>query len=271
MIVNKIPVFIFMILCFLTSLQSALIDNLVSYWQFDDAGTIAYDSAPSHLYPGTLKPSESLPTWTTDKKTGTGALYFDGTDDYVEIAMPQQMKTLGELTISMWFKWEPGNVGTHQDLLSSTYSSNNQFWWRIKSDGTEYSMYTNNGNATLLSSVVPTSNAWHHTVFLYKDATKESKIYLDGNLVASSNSIEFPDSTNALFAIGRYIASGTNYFHGTIDEVGIWNRALSTDTNSEVLQLYNLGLAGQELPVPEPVNILLIFSGLLLTFFKIKR
>jgi hypothetical protein len=74
---------------------------------------------------------------------------------------------------------------------------------------------------------------WHHFVGTY-DPSIGTRVYLDGNLVGSNDpSGEITHSRKYSLNIGRY--SGGVYFKGKIDEVRIYNRALSAE---EVLTLY---------------------------------
>jgi hypothetical protein len=76
---------------------------------------------------------------------------------------------------------------------------------------------------------------WHHVVFTADNEQNFSRLYVDGvltdtNLGASGN------QSNALWNIGRKSISAFDGFCGKIDDIGIWNRAL---TQEEITNLYN--------------------------------
>jgi hypothetical protein len=87
------------------------------------------------------------------------------------------------------------------------------------------------------SSVSLKDNKWHNVVYVYSTSTGR-KIYLDNVLVANCSSISFlEDTTNRFFIAGQDYSRGAyNKFTGSIDEVRVYNRVLSS---SEISSLYN--------------------------------
>jgi hypothetical protein len=79
-----------------------------------------------------------------------------------------------------------------------------------------------------------TPEGWHHIAVVYTDGTR--KLYLDGINVAEDGRSGL-NVANAFFYIGRKHSSST-WFQGMIDEVEIYNRALS---HTEVLELIRDG------------------------------
>ncbi len=87
----------------------------------------------------------------------------------------------------------------------------------------------------LLSSVSLTAGVWSHVVFTY-DGTTES-LYVNGAL-AGSVTATGTLTTTASLKIGSTLNS-TSYFTGSVDELSIWSRSLSS---AETLQLYRRGV-----------------------------
>ena len=81
-----------------------------------------------------------------------------------------------------------------------------------------------------------TDNEWHHTSLIYDGA--KCKLYIDGAFNAEVN------ATGALNMSGSYTdrlligGTGFYYFHGLIDDVRIYNRALSSNEVSTIYNLY---------------------------------
>jgi uncharacterized protein (TIGR02145 family) len=73
--------------------------------------------------------------------------------------------------------------------------------------------------------------SWHHVVMSYNDTT--IRIYLDGQVVVNGP-ISFDLLFNGPFEFGRDNPYG-RYFYGDLDDIGLWDRALSTE---EVYQLF---------------------------------
>jgi hypothetical protein len=113
----------------------------------------------------------------------------------------------------------------------------------------------NNQNAAVVThNTTITLNVWHNVVFSYDGISL--KLFLDGNLVESiSTSLPINMSGNSGIAIGEsHAANGYwRYCDGKIDDVGIWNRAL---TEQEISNLYNgCQLSVNTQPLDQTINI----------------
>ena len=117
----------------------------------------------------------------------------------------------------------------------TTPSGNENFaiWTNGGADfGTRFSdsagtYYTSN------SGVTPTNNTWYHVVATYNGISLI--IYVNGT--AHSQAVTAVPHVGGDFQIGARGNSSLN-LNGKIDEVGVWNRALSS---TEVTTLYNSG------------------------------
>ena len=105
-------------------------------------------------------------------------------------------------------------------------------------------------NRTLTSGDL---NQWHHLTVIINSSTNASqwKCYLDGVDVGvqssdSSGTYANPGTTN--WTIGAYY-NNSYWFNGKMDEVRIYNRALSTQ---EVSDIYNDGGGVSPTPAPTP-------------------
>jgi hypothetical protein len=201
----------------------------ISHWKLDEgSGTIAYDSAGSN--DGTLV---NGPLWTPGQING--ALSFDGVNDYVRTA--NNIFTNAQLssgaTLSAWFKTGSTAYGFIADdegylLLGINYSTHpNKLLGTA--DGGEHIYY---------SSSDVNDNLWHHAAIVW-DGTNTAIVYLDG--VEESSEVSgppTPDRKDRPFTIGMH-ASISAYFDGIIDDVRVYDRALTAE---EVMQLYQAGL-----------------------------
>jgi len=90
------------------------------------------------------------------------------------------------------------------------------------------------------SASVLTANAWNHIVVtIGGTGTTDRKIYVNGVDVTASPSGTLTGQTCDQLYIGARNGA-SNFYGGRIDEVGVWNRVL---TSAEVTQLYNGGAA----------------------------
>ncbi len=206
-------------------------DGLLAYYRFDEgAGTSAAD-ASGNGNNGTLF---NGPVWTTGKINS--ALSFDGVNDYVEVPNSASINPVNFVTVSAWiYPTAPGQsndskiiVKRHQTLANDNYSlgftSGSRPEARIVIGGSMKSIY----------GPVLSLNAWHHLVGVYNGSTL--KLYVNGtevNSIAASGSLD--TSTYPLRIGTRAVDPVNRYFKGSIDEVRVYNRALS---EQEVQSLY---------------------------------
>lgn len=188
----------------------ALTDNLVSYWKLDESSGNAVDSVGSNTL------TNSNVTYATGK-INNGAVFNSTSDTLIGTSISNP------LSFSFWYNVTQGNSVTYLANASpdnTIQSKSSGFTWQIY-DGTSSRDFTTTvKNAT-----------WTHVVFVYNGTGY--LLYENGTYIetVTSNQISFDK-------IGR---SGSN-INGTIDEVGIWNRAL---TSGEVTELYNSGVGLQ--------------------------
>src|SRR3989344_904343 len=163
-----------------------------------------------------------------DGKVGSGALDFDGSNDYVDAGSSSSLRFhTGDFTVTGWIKSD-SLTGTR--TLGATYLDVNTGWF-FGTFNSKLGYYTNawkSANTTLVTG------QWYH-IGITVDASGNYIFYLNGNSDGSGAST-LPANTTESFKIGAYGASGgLGRFDGLIDEVRIYNRALSAD---EVMRLY---------------------------------
>jgi len=163
-----------------------------------------------------LKPRLSL---FFDEAVNSGlvnSLYsFDGNGDYLEIET--NIPSFNNYTISLWAK--PASSGTYEAMFSSYDNSNNGFQIDLESTRFHIRKASSSGGNILLSTA--DLGDWTFIAFTY-DGTN-SIGYINDNITVSD-----PGGTTEFnrFRIGRN-RSGSTYFSGAIDELKIYNRALT--------------------------------------------
>ncbi|MFA5099092.1 MAG: LamG domain-containing protein, partial [Candidatus Paceibacterota bacterium] len=202
--------------------------SLVGYWKFDEGtGTIAYDASGKGKN-GTF--SSSAPSWTTGK-IGNGALSFNGTSNYVNLTnLAVNTASGANNTVSFWMKWD----GTGSTAMPFSFSS----LYDLMINGSKFGFNTSCSD----SFGIPFSSAQYANVWVYITAifnnnnVSQSQIFLNGiQQVLSQSNTPCNKAATANSLVGAWV--GPSYhFPGLIDDVRIYNRALSV---TEILALYS--------------------------------
>jgi len=151
---------------------------------------------------------------------------FDGTDDWIQASSPLNGDT--DYTISIDFKGGVQSNGTYPRLLGFT-----SFETEIAVKGTTLSYY--NGATWQDSPEVVADNIWHNVTLIRENA--ENRLYLDGLLLSS---LAAPANLNFIgsVSVGSTSNGSGEFFNGLIDNVNIWDIALS---NEQVCDNINSG------------------------------
>ena len=217
--------------------------GLVGWWKLDEGtGTNAGDSSGQGNN-GTLSGS-TLPSWVPGK-IGPYALSFDGSSSYVSLGT----KTIGytNLTVAAWVKITGSTCvdGDYNGIVSKNGYNDFIICYQCGGSGEgttgQFGGYEGPSGPSVFSNVLINDGNWHHVVLTSDGAYENS--YVDGqfqNKEARSGNV--PD-TSAAITIGVY-SYLWQYFPGFIDDVRIYNRALS---EQDVLELYNQGLGGHQI------------------------
>jgi len=201
--------------------REAFDPSLIAHWPFDEVqGVIAYDDAGT--YDGTLVGG---PAWQPDVGIVDGALQFDGLDDYVETD-PILNPADGVFSVVAWIQaGAPGQV-----VISGAMGSN---WLMLDAEGrlmTELESPGRSSPGPLLSEASvtdPPEADWHWIGFVWDGSYRH--LYVDGVEVATDDAPlpVLEGSEGGLYlGAGSTLAPGT-FFSGLIDDVRIYNRAVS--------------------------------------------
>ena len=159
---------------------------------------------------------------------------FDGSNDYLEITDTDGLDVgTNDFTFSAWVYLSDAS----ENYILSKGDSTNHYGFRINGNRRiSYEFEVSNTNKTPTDDGTQlTLNQWHHVAVVF-DRDGSTYRYLDGvntgtNDVLSGNtgSLSTTDNLN----IGRKY-SGFHYFDGLIDEVAIWDTALSADDVAKI-------------------------------------
>ena len=168
-------------------------------------------------------------------KYGKGA-YFAGKDSYVEFEDSDDLDfDEDDFSISVWIKAEP--VSSWEAILEKRDTSNYKGYWinLNTTGGCRASAYDGSDQVIVRCGEEVDDNTWHHITAVY-DRDSNAKIYLDGLLKDSSSMTNVDSISNSeTLIIGARKQGPQMFFNGTIDEVKIYDKALTPD---EIYQDY---------------------------------
>jgi len=222
-----ISVVVLFVACVLTVPSYAKIDikTCVGMWLFnEDKGDTAADSS-GNKNDGKIMNGPKL----VDGKFGK-ALEFNGVDNYVQMISPDTARAAGQpMTAEARIYWK-GGAG-YQDIVTQREPHNWIFY--LHQDNHELSFH---GAAQYKSAYAMPKNEWKH-VAATVTADGIATVYVDGVVVHTNPNYVYNVSASSNLQIGA--AVGGEYFNGIIDDVAIFNVALTAD---DIKNIANNGL-----------------------------
>jgi len=199
---------------------------MAAYGFKEGSGTTVADSS-GNGNTGTINGA----TWTTAGRYGN-ALSFNGATSYVDLGIPASLKLTGSMTWSAWIFATANPVDDGQIVAKS---GNGDDGWQFKTSpdtgphtfGVVVAVSATS-HVTRYSNTTRALNTWYHVAGAYNAAARTLDVYVNGVLDngvlrGAVPAAQYDAAQNV--NIGR--RSGGYYFQGTIDEVRIYNRALS--------------------------------------------
>jgi len=200
------------------------VQGIVGFWHFDEpqwTGATSEVKDETGVNHGTAYGGA---TTTSDAKYGRAG-YFDGSNDYVEVSNNPTIDITDPISIEAWINVLSGTGG---HIVS-----------KKSDDGTQYVFYTISGflklygtSGNLAYNASVDDDQWHHVVGIIDGAN--SKMYFDGNSVQSGTVTSSNNPTADLYIGTCYTFDGACFYDGKIDELRIYNRAL-TPTEIQIL------------------------------------
>ncbi|HUX35523.1 MAG TPA: LamG domain-containing protein, partial [Candidatus Paceibacterota bacterium] len=218
-------------------------NGLVGYWKFDEGqGTSTQDSSGNGntgTWNGTLGSQ-----WATGEVGGAGQ--FNGSNDWVNAGNGADLNPTSAMTISTWVKftnlnretiaskWGASGNSDYSWLLFANMWSSGEVNFLTSSDGTGYT------NARSSAGAVATG-VWYYIAGVYSGANTTATLYINGAFAGSSTAPSSLKVSTTSLSIGADHDNGVGepayrLFNGLIDDVRIYNRALSA---AEIMSLYN--------------------------------
>lgn len=223
--------------------------SLVVYFSFDDEEEEEVQDHSQYGNNGTLGGN---PEW-TDGKFGK-ALAFDSVDDQVVVPTNEKLDIEEDITMMAWAIAGDNLLADWRTIVGKSPTNvlgENSFAYDIRTDQSGVLRFSLNigGTWTHVMGPVLKIDQWYHIAGTYDG--KEMVLYLDGVSIGKTPTSGKINVIADPLCVGNIVDAGgaphNEYWSGAIDEVRVWNRALSED---EVTN--NMGWGKQEVIAVDP-------------------
>lgn len=213
--------------------------KLLGWWKFDETSGVRGGDSSGNGNDGVL---HGDPMWVSEGKV-VGAIELDGDGDFIEISNESNFDVASQLTVSVWVK-----VNEFDKSFQSIISKGTGEGWilsRSHSTGTvEFVCKGIKPQPYVVGKTSIDDGQWHHLAGVYDGA--KLKLYVDGKLDGSKNAWGSIVTNDYSIYIGDSSQDSGRFFDGLIDDVRIYNYALSED---EVKSLYEVAATA-----PQPAD-----------------
>ncbi|HEY7708553.1 MAG TPA: LamG domain-containing protein, partial [Candidatus Entotheonella sp.] len=218
-------------------------DGLIGYWKFDETAAGSFADASGYANTGTglgatgsnntPQPSVSTPVVNfADRR----ALDFDGTNDRVEIDDDDYLDISGNGTIAAWARRDAAGVW-HSIVAKGDANFNylHNYGLEIRDVNTVTCIIGNGTTDNVLDSVstIAGDQQYHHFACTWDGSNL--RVYIDGVQNNSVAQTITPQANTSPLYIGQF-GGDVDYFDGAIDDVRIYNRALSAQEIARLAQ-----------------------------------
>jgi len=212
---------------------------LIAHWELDETeGDIAHESAGDN--DGTC---QGEPLWQPTTGKVSGALQFDGVEDYVSTPFVLNPAD-GAFSVFAWINGvEPVQSFADVAIISQMDGTGTDATWlgAVSSDGKLMTglVPPPSGRSVpqpLVSEFVITDGQWHHIGLVWDGSHRF--LYVDGTEAAKDTKTQAPlkASDGGLYIGAGKTLGASSFFWGLIDDVRIYNRALSAEDIEELAQ-----------------------------------
>ncbi|MDJ0793003.1 MAG: DNRLRE domain-containing protein [Woeseiaceae bacterium] len=198
----------------------------IAHWKLDETGgTTAVDSVGGH--DGTATNTEWVPGQLD------GAIRLNSASDSVVVAHADELSITDALTITAWINKAGFSLYDTAVSKATTGSDLNYFmgtWENYPVFG--FSTSTDNWQGYYATSAPLLTNTWYHLAASFDNGGDVVKVYVDGTVVDEFSTTLEPVTNNGNVRLGRSAIG--EYWPGLLDDVRIYNRALSAGEISEL-------------------------------------
>jgi|14BtaG_2_1085337.scaffolds.fasta_scaffold67203_2 hypothetical protein len=168
--------------------------------------------------------SDTVPSF-----SNTYSVDFDGSNDYVTFGSVTALNSASAFSVSVWYK---KGSASDEGMIIGSGTNNPRFFLQHYSDN---NLYVGFGGAYDYVSATSDTD-WHHALYVFNSGTH--KLYWDGAELSFILGDTPPSTTGSTLGNNFYIGKWNTYaphFEGLVDEVSVFNSALSA---SQITNIY---------------------------------
>ncbi|MGB5012725.1 MAG: LamG-like jellyroll fold domain-containing protein, partial [Pyrinomonadaceae bacterium] len=186
---------------------------------------------------------------------------MNGTDRYVEVPSASESFNVSSISVEAWvntttLSGDPNTPSPRYRTIASKFNGNGAASWSLDmEEGGAITFYVYDGSSntyrgvrTVGAAAFLTANEWKHVAATFDQTTQEIRLFINGSdagqLVAgSANSISGIGQNSSPLRIGSYNngSSVMGYWQGRLDEVSIYNRAITHDEVKSIIDAGRIG------------------------------
>ncbi|MEZ5325686.1 MAG: LamG-like jellyroll fold domain-containing protein [Verrucomicrobiales bacterium] len=216
--------------------------GLVSLWTFDDklnSGLADHVKDALGVNDLTLISDNADAAWLDGLAAkNRGSLRVDGVATYLPVPNSESLNGgVEKLTLSLWVNLDQlpaemeNGFGGIFDSVEDAYvlyldKGNNELRFKVSATGAE---------RPGIPAAALLTGEWLHIAGVYDGVAGTAKIYLNGELMDTHNAPTGPVKAGQVAAIGRNGATAENPFSGAVDDLALWNEAL---TEAQIATLF---------------------------------
>jgi len=205
--------------------------NTIGLWHFDESiGSTVYDETSNDNDGVIYGANWAGPTWSIIAKYGTYSVHFDGLDDYINVPTSTSLQGVTtQVTVEAWVRVDDVRNAFY---VRTPYDNNGRSYgidrWGGKLRFYIYDGGTINSYHICERAWTPSINTWYHICASFDGSTL--RLYLNGGLFQSLSYTGDIDPSYLGVVMGaRYQNGGADFHRGYLDEVRIYDYALSSE------------------------------------------
>ncbi|MFN0129659.1 MAG: LamG-like jellyroll fold domain-containing protein, partial [Verrucomicrobiales bacterium] len=230
---------------------AVIADGPLVYWRFSESSGALVTASGSLAATGQVLNGTALgqegprpPTW-PGFESGNAAARFDGVNDKIDVPANPAFNP-PSFTIEAWAKPAVAG-GTLRSVVTCRDTSPTRGFAIYSGENGRWQFWLGNGATwTVVTGPTVVAETWAHVVGTYESGTQSMRLFVNGVEAAQTTSPYSQNTVRPLrIGAGRTETAGGYFFHGDIDEVALFDRALSAEDIGARSALAATGTGGE--------------------------